>query len=147
MAQPSHIRRAEISDTEGIRACIEAAYSVYQDRIADLPDVAAEIEDQIRNDTVLVQIYDEQISGCAVLDLAAERAKLVNIAVSPLSSGKGLGKALILECERVCITHRCNELDLVTHTNMQGNIDLYTHLGWRETGRSGNKVNMTKTLS
>ncbi len=39
-----------------------------------------------------------------------------------------------------------HELRLNTHVDMPENVQLYTHLGWEETGQRGNKVSMRKML-
>ena len=38
------------------------------------------------------------------------------------------------------------ELRLNTHVDMPGNVQLYTYLGWEESGRNGNKISMRKML-
>ncbi len=37
-------------------------------------------------------------------------------------------------------------LRLSTHVDMPENVRLYIHLGWEETGRTGNKVQMKKNI-
>ena len=78
--------------------------------------------------------------------LRHEHAILANIAVDPSCTGMGVGRGLIDHAEAHCRALKKVELRLSTHVDMPENVDLYEHLGWEETGRSGNKVHMTKFL-
>ncbi len=71
---------------------------------------------------------------------------LENVAVHPDSSGLGVGSALIKQAEAECLEFGLHQLRLTTHVDMPENIRLYEHLGWRETGRSGSKVQMSKDI-
>jgi len=58
----------------------------------------------------------------------------------------GIGAALIRQDEMDCLEFGFHELRLSTHKDMPENVRLYEHLGWHETGRSGNKVLMSKNV-
>ena len=72
--------------------------------------------------------------------------KLVNLAVCPDHNGMGIGRKLMDFSERETIKLGYNEMRLNTHAAMPENIQLYTHLGWHETGSSGNTVQMIKFM-
>ncbi|MGI9258939.1 MAG: GNAT family N-acetyltransferase, partial [Gammaproteobacteria bacterium] len=66
--------------------------------------------------------------------------------VRPECTGMGLGRALIHQAERDCRELGLPEIRLSTHVDMPENVAIYSRLGWVETGRSGNKVHMSKAL-
>lgn len=141
------IRRAEAEDAAALADCIEAAYAHYASRIADLPAVSDGIAAQIRDNLVWVAVREDQIVGGIVLVIRADHGVLANVAVDPDARGAGLGKALMDLVEAEARALGLAQLRLSTHVAMPENVRLYEHLGWRETGRSGNKVMMAKGLA
>ncbi len=140
------VRSAEADDAVALAACIDAAYAGYRARINDLPQVSEGIADEIATNLVWVAELDRRIVGGLILVPRHDHAVLANLAVHPDASGMGIGRALIEHAEGMCRTLKKAELRLSTHVAMPENVDLYQHLGWEETGRSGNKVQMTKHL-
>ena len=82
-----------------------------------------------------------------VLQVEADHLVVANIAVDPAAAGQGLGRALMERAEREARRLGLRIMRLTTHIDMPENVRLYEHLGWRETGRSGNKVRMEKSLT
>lgn len=140
------VRRAETGDAPALTACIDAAYAAHAARIPDLPAVSAGIDAEIATHLVWVAERDARIIGGIVLIAAADHAVLANVAVHPDATGIGLGRALIAHAEAEAANLGFARLRLATHTAIPENIRLYTHLGWRETARTGNKVTMEKRL-
>ena len=140
------IRKAVIDDVQALSNCISSAYSIYKDRIADLPDVSDGIASSIDTKSVWVAQMQDQIVGALVLVVATDHLLLENIAVHPHSAGKGIGKALIRLAESECLKHRLHEIRLSTHRDISENIQLYKHLGWRVVDDIGNKVHMSKAI-
>ncbi len=140
------LRRAQARDSRALSACIDAAYSIYASRVNDLPAVSEGISHAIENHRVWVAETGHDIVGGIILIPHDDFMLLENVAVHPASSGLGLGRALIEHAEAECLAFGLHELRLSTHTDIPENIQLYTHLGWRETGRTGNKVHMSKCL-
>jgi len=136
--------RAEAQDAAPLSECIEAAYSVYRDRIADLPSVSEGIAQSIKSCRVWIAETDVGIVGGIILTSQEDFMMLENVAVHPDISGMGVGTALIRQAEADCSELGLQELRLSTHIDMSENIRLYEHLGWQEAGRSGNKVFMSK---
>ena len=141
------IRRAEPGDAPALAACIEAAYAVYEGRVPDLPDVSGGIADDIRDNLVWVAVRGEAVVGGLVLIRQPDHMVLANVAVAPAASGMGLGRAFLDLSEAQCRELGIGELRLSTHVDMPENVRLYEHLGWRETGRAGSKVHMSKTVT
>lgn len=140
------VRRAELRDADPFADCIDAAYSVYATRVTDLPPVSEGLAETIANHRVWVAEIEHQPIGGVVLVLHDKYAVLENIAVHPRYSGLGVGGALIKQVEADCTEVGIHELRLSTHVAIPENVRLYEHLGWRETGRSRNKVRMSKEL-
>ena len=127
-------------------ACIEAAYSVYADRITDLPSVSEGVAESIRSDRVWVVEIEQEIAGGMILVPHDEFLMLENIAVRPDAAGAGLGRVLIAQAEQDCRDLGLSEIRLSAHVDMPENVTIYTRLGWKETGRSKNKVHMSKRV-
>lgn len=140
------IRPAAIGDVVPLETCIDAAYAGYRNRIQDLPPVSEGVADDIKSNLVWVAELDRAIVGGLILILKDEYAMLSNIAVDPDCSGMGIGRSLIEHAEAQCRSLKKAELRLSTHVAMPENVQVYEHLGWKETERSGNKVHMTKSL-
>lgn len=140
------LRRATIDDAQALGACIDDAYADYAKRIRDLPAVSAGIDEDIKNNLVWVAESGAKIVGGLVLVAHSDHGVLANLAVHSQCSGRGIGKALIHLAEAECRTRGLSELRLSTHVDMPANAQLYEHLGWHLTSRSGNKINMTKML-
>lgn len=140
------IRPAVTEDAVPLAACIDAAYADYRAHIKDLPPVSEGIAGEIQTNLVWVAELDHKIIGGLILKLGADHAVLANLAVHPDAGGLGIGRGLIEHAESHCRKNGTTEFRLSTHIAMPENVGLYRHLGWKETGRSGNKVNMTKRL-
>lgn len=140
------IRRAVLQDADAIKRCIDRAYAPVKQRLADLPDVSAGVEEDIAARVVYVAVIGTALAGCAVLGIDGRQAHLMNIAVDPDFKGRGIGGHLIRAVEDHAQAAGSQELLLATHIGMPENVALYTHLGWSETGRTGNKVLMRKVL-
>ncbi len=140
------IRRAFIEDAEELAICIDAAYSIYQDRITDLPAVSESVADDIRNKLVWVAVVGGKTVGGLILAHDNDGLVLENVAMKPDATGMGIGRALIELAENEAGRLGLHEMRLNTHIKMSENISLYKHFGWREVGRSGNKVKMQKSL-
>lgn len=140
------VRRAKAQDADSLSDCIDAAYSVYASRITDLPPVSDDIAQTIANSRVWIAESADGIIGGIIVIPHEEFMMLENVAVYPDSSGMGVGAALIRQAEVDCLEFELHELRLSTHIDMPENVRLYEHLGWNETGRSGNKVLMSKKI-
>lgn len=140
------IRRAEGRDADALVACLDAAYAPYAARIADLPPMSADCAEEIARFQVWVAVVASVIVGGLVLVPQDRFMLLANVAVHPDHRGAGLGRALLARAETEALRHGHRELRLSTHVDMPETVRLYAHLGWRQTGRRGNKVSMSKML-
>lgn len=141
-----HIRCAVDADASALQKVIAAAYGSYAAHIGDLPDVTEGIEEEIATHLTLVAVQNSNVGGGIVLVCEDSFLQVANIAVAPVHSGRGLGRLLMERGETEAHRLGYSEMRLSTHVGMPENVALYTHLGWRETGRSGAKVFMNKSL-
>jgi len=128
------LRPAVPADADNLATCFRAAYAVYDGQVADLPDVAGGLEQDILEHSVCVAVLGRQVLGGAVLVLQ-ETAQLANVAVDPKAGGKGVGRALIDWAVSTAQQAGYRELWLATHVGMPGNLAMYARLGWQETAR------------
>ncbi len=140
------LRRAITSDVDALTSCIDAAYAVYADRVNDLPPVSEGIADDIATNRVWVAEIKNSVVGGLILVPKLDFLIVANIAVDPAYAGIGIGRALMELADIEGRTLELSELRLSTHIDMPENVTLYRHLGWAETGRSGNKVHMKKMI-
>ncbi len=139
------IRRAVARDAQDVADCIDAAYSIYADRIDDLPAVSEAVAEAIEHKRVWVA-ETQRVAGALILVPSENYLVLENVAVRPDCTGSGLGRALIEQAEKDCRELSLREIRLSTHADMPENVAIYTRLGWSETGRAGNKVHMSKAI-
>ena len=140
------IRRADRRDADALATCLDAAYAPYAARIADLPPMSADCAKEIARFQVWVTEVADVIVGGLVLVPQDGFMLLANVAVHPDHRGAGLGRALMALGQAEALRQGHRELRLSTHEDMPGIVQLYAHLGWKQTGRRGNKVSMSKML-
>lgn len=140
------IRTAVAGDAPALTRTVLAAYGIYADRKLDLPPVAEGIGEDIAAHRAWVAEANGAIIGGLIMALQEDHAHIVNVAVEPIQSGNGVGRALIGEAVRDCKTLGLPEIRLATHAGLPENVSMYEHLGWQVTGRSGNKVFMSRSV-
>lgn len=146
------IRRAVLSDAEALRACIDAAYAQYADRISDMPPVLVNCAEEIAKYLVWVAESkaaggaERKILGGVVLIPSDGFMLLANVAVHPDAAGAGIGRRLMMLGEEESVRHGFAEMRLNTHVEMPENIQLYARNGWSEISRKANAVSMKKSL-
>lgn len=138
------IRRAEEKDAAALADCIDAACSIYETKIIDLPAVSDGIAEEIKNNLVWVAVQHDQIVGGIVLIPKADHVEITNVAVAPGATGTGLGRVLMDLAETETRRLGLGTLRLTTYLGIPENVRLYEYLGWHETERSGSKVKMAK---
>src|SRR5229473_2917959 len=146
------LRTARPEDRAAVEAIVNAAYSIYAERIGKPPgpmldDYAGLIAAGV------VSVLEEPncvIAAIIVLLPKPDHLLLDNIAVRPDRQGQGLGRRLIAFAESEAQRLGYAELRLYTHEKMTENIALYTRLGFAATGRRRqagyDRVFMTKRL-
>jgi GNAT superfamily N-acetyltransferase len=137
-------RRAVAGDVEALSNCISAAYARYAD--LSLPDVSGGIGHDISDHLVWVYEIEDAIVGGIVVSRDASNGHLRNLAVHPAQGGRGIGTLLINAAIEALAADGVTSVSLATHKGMPENVRFYAHLGWVETGRSGDKVYMSRMI-
>ena len=140
------IRLATEYDTAHFIACVEAAYAEIRRQIDDVPDVTDGIADEIAAGTTLVAELDGTIVGGIIWHIADDTAHIVNVAVSPGATGKGIGSKLIDHTVQLARAAGANQIDLATHPALDGNLRLYQRLGWRIIETTATKVVLRRDI-
>ncbi len=140
------IRPANADDLAEIEQIARAAYANAMLRISVMPDVTGGLVNHIAEDDVIVAVVDNRMTGFAVTISGKDHLKLANLAVDPNAQGRGVARSLMDEIETIARNKGIKILKLVTHVNMPENVRIYTHLGWNETYREGDRVFMDKQL-
>jgi len=130
------IRPAEPGDRAAVEAIVDAAYSIYLERIGKAPGPM--LDDYARLIAAgAVSVLDDPdgtIAALIVLLPKPDHLLLDNIAVRPDRQGRGLGRRLIAFAESETRRLGYAELRLYTHEKMTENIALYRRLGFVLTG-------------
>ena len=140
------IRPATVADADDLTGVFAAAYAQASADIPDLPDVTAGLAEDLAQQTCFAALWDGAIVGGLVLGLHGDYGHLINVAVSPDHSGKGIAKALIAVAESTCRAAGLSQMRLATHVKMPQNVVIYGRLGWVEVSRDDRKIMMTKQL-
>jgi len=134
------IRPATLDDVSRIRAIARAAYAKYVPRIGREPaPMAADYEDEVASQRVVVLDVEGRVSGYMVGWPEAGAYFIDNIGVDPESQGTGLGKRLIRHAATEAHRLGLPALRLYTNAAMTENFSLYTYLGFVETYRVSEK--------
>ena len=140
------IRPATAADVDALTVAVAAAYAPALARGIALPPVTEGLAEDIRDHLVLVMAQEGDVAGGAIIVIAADHAKLANLAVDPRFGGQGLGRALIDAGEAAARELGLAEMRLVTHRLMPENVALFERFGYGVTERDGNKIYMMKRL-
>ncbi|MCY4335221.1 MAG: GNAT family N-acetyltransferase [Litoreibacter sp.] len=130
------IRPARASDLDAIRACAEAAYAPYVDRIGRKPaPMIADFGAYISAGQVHVAVSETGVLGYIIFFMREDAMFLENVAVLPEAHGRGVGRALIAFCEAEARSAGAQRVALYTNAKMVENLALYPRLGYRELDR------------
>ena len=141
------IRPATPDDAGDATALIARAYAPWTARLPDLPDVTGGVAEDIRSGGVFVAVAGKTLAGVLFTGRNGDTLHLRNVAVDPAFGGQGIGSALVRHAESIARDRGLARLALATHSAMTGNLRLYARLGWRQTGRDGNKVFMEREIA
>ena len=132
----STIRPARDADCDAVRACAEAAYAPYVERIGRKPaPMVADFAAQIAAGQVRVLVEDGEICGFTVFYPRGDHLHLENVAVHPSQYGRGHGQRLLAFVEQEALRLGLAAVELYTNEKMEKNLILYPRLGYQEVGR------------
>jgi ribosomal protein S18 acetylase RimI-like enzyme len=125
------------ADVPAIERLIAAAYTKYIARIGKKPSpMLDDYGARVAAGTAWVVRAADDLAGLVVLEPEAGHLLLVNIAVSPVHQGRGIGRRLMAFAEHEARRRGLPEVRLYTHALMYENFRLYVWLGYEETGRA-----------
>lgn len=145
------VRRAEAADAAAVEALVTRAYEPWVERIGIRPlPMEQDYAERIAVTDAFVLEDEDEIVGLLILEIAADRILVDNVAIDPSRQGKGLGQRLLAYAEERARERSVPELRIYTNEKMTENIELYTRLGYveyeRRTVGGRNGVFMTKRL-
>jgi ribosomal protein S18 acetylase RimI-like enzyme len=128
------LRPATVGDAAAIKACIDASYWHYVERIGVLPGPMRENYAEILRSRRSVTVAEAagEIVGVLVLDVNGGRFLLEILAVAPSHRGKGLGRKLLELAESEARRAGFDSIHLYTHEKMTENQALYRKIGYVE---------------
>ena len=130
------IRPATPADLTQIQTCARLAYAPYIPRIGREPaPMVADFATQIAAGHVHVATDDTRVLGFIVSYHQGDHVLLENVAIHPDAAGRGLGKALIAQCEAAARQQGATSIRLYTNAKMTENLAIYPRLGYVETDR------------
>jgi ribosomal protein S18 acetylase RimI-like enzyme len=149
---PEQIRPASADDAPAVAACVNAAYSLYLERMDRPPaPMLADYKTLIAESVVWVLPGEGRLRGVLVMMPREGDLFLENIAVYPDDQGRGLGRMLMAFVEQQARTLGLSAIELYTNAVMTENLAFYPRLGFVETGRQledgYHRVFMRKALS
>lgn len=136
-ADTPEISEAQPGDECEVRACVEAAYFLYLERMSKPPaPMLDDYEDLIRRKVIHLARIDGRLMGLIVMWPEPDHLYIDNIAVHPDSQGTGVGATLLEHAERIARNAGRPEIRLYTNVMMAENIDYYPRRGFEETHRA-----------
>lgn len=126
------IIKATIEDTEALLFVQKAAYKIeaekyYNYRIPQLTETVDKLKQQFNECIILKAVYADKIIGSVRLSVKDGTCSINRLAVLPDYQRRGVGTALMLECEKYS---KCRRFELFTGTKSVANIKLYEKLGY-----------------
>ncbi|MFY9317638.1 MAG: GNAT family N-acetyltransferase [Burkholderiales bacterium] len=132
---PYAIRPAAASDVPAIKACIDASYRHYLERLGGvLPGPMREDYAEVvrTRRSVTVAESDGAVTGVLILDVTDDGFLLETVGVHPAHWGKGLGRLLLELAEAEARRAGFDSIYLYTHQKMTENQALYAKIGYAE---------------
>jgi ribosomal protein S18 acetylase RimI-like enzyme len=131
------IRPAVPDDAPAVRDCAERAYMQYVEAIGRRPaPMVADFAALIDDGKVRVAAGETgRVVGFIVYYPRGGAMHLENVAVLPHQTGRGIGRALVEDCEAAARRAGLPAVELYTNVKMAANLSMYPRLGYREIGR------------
>ncbi|CAM3725481.1 GNAT family N-acetyltransferase [Alicyclobacillus pomorum] len=145
------IRIAELHQRQAIAECVDAAYSMYIERIGKNPaPMLTDYTDLISKNLVYTVTDKGELKGLIVLIPKGNYLLIENVAVHPSFQGQGIGRRLIEFAIKFAKEACLQEVRLYTNELMTENLMYYPKFGFIEVGRriedGYRRVYMSKTL-
>jgi ribosomal protein S18 acetylase RimI-like enzyme len=148
---PLHIRLANVGDVAVLTSLVEEAYTPWIETVGRRPrPMDDDYQLRCREGQAWVAEQDAKLVGALVIEDMPGFLFLHNIAVTPASQRRGLGRALMQFVEDQGRGRGYDQVRLTTSEVMARNVALYTRLGYvvtqREPTTTVDRLWMTKLL-
>ena len=145
------LRAATAADVDAIRSLVDAAYEKWIPLIGRLPlPMRADYAVAVREHDFTLTHVDGALVGLIETERKTDHLYIVNVAVSPVRQGRGIGRALLAHAENEARAAGYIETRLITNALYDANIRLYLSVGYAITSREpfmgGEVVYMAKRL-
>ena len=132
MDAPVALRRAVAEDASAVRALTREAYGKWVPLIGREPKpMAADYDAAVRNHRVDLLYVDGALAALIETIDQGDRLLIENLAVSPAHQRRGLGSRLVAHAETIAAELGYDEVRLYTNRRFEGNVELYSRLGYR----------------
>ena len=133
------VRRATVSDANGILGCLAAAFEPYRTRytpaaFADTTLVEGSMHRRLREMRVLVAVSEGDIVGTVAGSVTGRDGHLRGMAVLPAHAGTRVADRLLHTIERELLALGCTRVTLDTTEPLQRAMRFYERRGYRRTG-------------
>jgi N-acetylglutamate synthase-like GNAT family acetyltransferase len=146
------VRQASLDDGDAVKTIVDAAYSMYIERLGMLPNaMRSDYSSLAGSGELYVLCEGGKILGAVLLTKAKDSVMVSNLVVHPDDQGKGYGRELMLFAETLAHELHLDAITLFTNELMHENIRLYLKAGFIETHRKTegdfNRVYFRKPLA
>jgi len=132
VSEPIALRQAVAADASAVRALTREAYAKWVPRIGREPKpMAADYEAAVRNHRIDLLYVDGALAALIETIDQGHRLLIENLAVSPAHQRRGLGSKLVAHAEEIAAALGHDEVWLYTNRRFEGNVELYSRLGYR----------------
>ena len=145
------IRIAEAADADAVRALTRAAYAKWVPLVGREPKpMTADCDAAIRDHRIDLLFQDGELAALIETIREPDHLLIENVAVDPAFQRRGLGRALVAHAEELAAELGYDEVRLYTNRLFDGNVRLYSALGYRidreEPITGGVRVDMSKPI-
>ena len=151
MSDRVEFRRGIDTDATAIRDLTRAAYAKWVPVIGREPKpMTADYEAAVRNHRFDLLYVDGTLAALIETIIEADHLLIENVAVAPPFQGRGLGRKLMAQADRIAQSSRFGEIWLYTNKMFAENVQLYIWLGYQvdreEAFPGGVVVHMRKSI-
>ena len=125
------IKQATATDASAVRDLTRDAYAKWVPKIGREPKpMGADYEAAVRNHRIDLLYIDGALAALIEMIDQGKRLLIENLAVSPACQRRGLGSKLMAHAEEVAASLGYREMRLYTNRRFEGNVELYSRLGY-----------------
>jgi ribosomal protein S18 acetylase RimI-like enzyme len=144
---PFELRRAGAGDSEGILACLRAAFERYRNdytpgAFADTVLDPEKIQERLRHRCVFVAVAQREVIGTVACEVHGAQGHLRGLAVSPDWQGTGAASALLRAAEHQLRNEGCTLVTLDTTQPLKRAIRFYERHGFSASGNTADFFGM-----